>query len=387
MSGTQPVMCPGKNNACKDQRQQSWIWQFNKRAMTSLHETNRPDSLYPKVYGIHCKGLQTFVLLLSLSSAVWNCMVGLDVLPRSWRRLINNNGEIRGTSLVGYLYPQSKFNLDLLSTVTTLAFLKTSQTSYFHTSLSSHNSDLDMKYLNAALPAVIGSEIPHHKLRRLCALCFREEVASTCELVHVGSAKTPGRLSCVFTSYCIMRGFGQTLEEHEEQQTNLFWWENTFICVSVRCACMWKSAQVCRGSRAGRRTDRRTGCLWGQGLGGVLAGTTPDSNWVDAPWQFCTFMSLLIKVSTCWAGETTVPVPPGPPYRTRRGGWEHFLPPVLPCPSNAHWADKSGQLWWPLVGQGWRCQPCQRQRWEQSYMAPPDLGSEKRNLDASLRVV
>lgn len=113
-------------------------------------------------------------------------------------------------------------------------------------------------------------------------------------------------------------------------------------CVPV-CTCV--PAQVCRGSEAGRRADRRTGCLWGQGLGGVLAGTTPDSNSVDVPWQFCTFMSLLIKVSTCWAGETTVVVPPGPPYRTRRGGWEHFLPPVLPCPSSAHWADELRQLW------------------------------------------
>lgn len=150
----------------------------------------------------------------------------------------------------------------------------------------------------------------------------------------------------------------------------------TLIRVSVWCACMCIYAQVCRGSRAGRGRDRHTRCLWGQGLGGVLAGTTPDSNWVDAPWQFCTFMSLLIKVSTCWAGKTTVPVPPGPPYRTRRGRWEHFLPPVLPCPSHAHWADNSGQLWWPLVGQGWRWQPCQCQRWEQSCMALPDLGSE-----------
>lgn len=46
-----------------------------------------------------------------------------------------------------------------------------------------------MKYSNAALPAVIGSEIPHHKLHRLCVLCFWEEVASTCALVHMGSAK------------------------------------------------------------------------------------------------------------------------------------------------------------------------------------------------------
>ena len=133
----------------------------------------------------------------------------------------------------------------------------------------------------------------------------------------------------------------------------------------------------CAGGAEAGRTDRHTGCLWGQGLGGVLAGTTPDSNWEDAPWQFCTFMSVLIKVSTCWAGETTVPVPPGPPYRAGRGGCEHFLPPVLPCPYSAHWADKSGQLWWPLVGQGWRCQPCQCQRWEQGYMAPPSLGLEK----------
>lgn len=146
------------------------------------------------------------------------------------------------------------------------------------------------------------------------------------------------------------------------------------------CVYICVPAQVCRGSRAGSRTDRCTGCLWGQGLGGVLAGTTPDSDWADAPWQFCTFMSLLIKVSTCWAGGTTVPVQSGPPYRTRRG-WEHFLPPVLPRPSVAHWADKSGQLWWLLVGQGWRCQPWQYQRWEQSCMTPPDLGSEKENLD------
>lgn len=119
------------------------------------------------------------------------------MLPRSWQQLINN-GEIRGTSLKGYLYPESKFNLDLLfhSDHTCLPQAK-SQTSYFHTSASSHNSDLDMKYSNAALTTVIGSEIPHHKLHRLCALCFKEEVASTCGVAHMGNQKkkkkrTPG---------------------------------------------------------------------------------------------------------------------------------------------------------------------------------------------------
>lgn len=123
-------------------------------------------------------------------------MVRLDVLPRSWQRLINNNGEIRGTSLKGYLYPQSKFNLDLLphSDHTCLSQAK-SQTSHFHTSASSHNSDLVMKYSNAALPAVMGSEISHHQPHILCALCFREGVASTCVLVHMRSAKKTPRHS------------------------------------------------------------------------------------------------------------------------------------------------------------------------------------------------
>lgn len=131
---------------------------------------------------------EIFVLLLSLSSADWTCMIRLDVLPRSWQPLINNNGEIRGTSLDGYLYPQSKFNLDLLfySDHTRLLQAK-SQTPYFHTSPSSHNSDWDMKYSNAALPGVIGSEIPHHKLCRVCTLCFRLEAASTCAMVQKGN--------------------------------------------------------------------------------------------------------------------------------------------------------------------------------------------------------
>ena len=68
-----------------------------------------------------------------------------------------------------------------------------------------------MKYLNAALPAVIGSEIPHHELRRLCALCFGEEVASTCELVHVGGVQKHLEAYHVCLHHCIMRGFGQTL--------------------------------------------------------------------------------------------------------------------------------------------------------------------------------
>lgn len=237
-----------------------------------------------------------------------------------------------------------------------------------------------MKYSNAALPPVIGSEIPHRGLHRLCALCFREEVASTCELLYVRNAITHGHLSWVFPSYCILIShFAQTLWRGACQKRNLLglcgkilqsqsgYDVRAYVCLH-RCA---------GGAEQSRRTDRRTGCLWGQGLGGVLAGTTPDSNLVDAPWQFCTFMSLLIKVSTYWAGKTTVPVPPGPPYRKRRGGWEHFLPPVLPCPSNAHWADKSGQLWWPLVGQGRRCQLCQCQRWEQSYIAHSDLGENE----------
>lgn len=127
-------------------------------------------------------------------------------------------------------------------------------------------------------------------------------------------------------------------------------------------------AQVCRGSGGSRGTDRHTGCLWGQGLGGVLAGTTPDSNWVDAPWQFCTFMSLRIKVSTCWAGKTTVPVPPGPPYRTRGGRWEHFLPPVLPMLAEQTARDSCDGH---RLGEGWRWQPCQWQGRERSSVALP----------------
>ncbi len=156
-------------------------------------------------------------------------MVGLDVLPRSWQRLINNNGEIRGTSLKGYLYPQSKFNLDLLfhSDHTCLSQAK-SQTSYFHTSASSHNSDLDMKYSNAALPTVIGSEIPHHKPHGLCALCFSwfhmyqhlyagtyEECKNNWTLIMCVS----DGIIVSFTSYCIC-GFGQNSDKN---QTQSFW--------------------------------------------------------------------------------------------------------------------------------------------------------------------
>lgn len=159
MSGVKPLICPGNNNGCKDQRQRFWIWQLNKRAITSLHKANWPVSLNLKMYGFQCKGRKILAGYLSSSR-----MERLDLLPRSWQRLINNNSEIRGTSLKGYLYPQNKFNLDLLlhSDHTCLSQAK-SQTSYFHTSASSHNSDLDMKYSNAALPTVIGSQITHHK--------------------------------------------------------------------------------------------------------------------------------------------------------------------------------------------------------------------------------
>lgn len=57
-----------------------------------------------------------------------------------------------------------------------------------------------MKYSNAALTTVIGSEIPHHKPHRLCALCSREDVATTCVLVCTRSAKTPGQSLCVTES-------------------------------------------------------------------------------------------------------------------------------------------------------------------------------------------
>lgn len=36
-----------------------------------------------------------------------------------------------------------------------------------------------------------------------------------------------------------------------------------------------------------------------RGLCGVLAGRTPDGGEADAPWQFCTSVSLPIKVRTC----------------------------------------------------------------------------------------
>lgn len=51
------------------------------------------------------------------------------------------------------------------------------------------------------------------------------------------------------------------------------------------------SAQVCRGIRAGRQAHRVPLRSWGEG--GVLAGTTPDSNLVE-----CALAVLYIHVTT-----------------------------------------------------------------------------------------
>lgn len=132
-------------------------------------------------------------------------------------------------------------------------------------------------------------------------------------------------------------------------------------CVPV-CTCV--PAQVCRGSEAGRRADRRTGCLWGQGLGGVLAGTTPDSNSVDVPWQFCTFMSLLIKVSTCWAGETTVVVHTGQGEEDENTSFRLSFP-VPPALTEQTSCDSCDRYW---LGRGEDANLVSARGWEQSYM-------------------
>lgn len=187
---------------------------------------------------------------------------------------------------------------------------------------------------------------------------------------------------CQGRQYCVLHINILSLtwhwEELREEVTNSIFWP-TVGNLSQCLMCVHLSAQVCRGNRAGRRTDRRTGYLWGQGLGGVLAGTTPDSNLGGCGLAVLYIHVTPDKISTCWAGETTVPaLGTRSSIQDKKSRMEHFLPPVLPCPSNAHWADKSGQLWWLLVGLGWRCQPCQCQRWEQSCVAPPDLGLENK---------
>lgn len=221
-----------------------------------------------------------------------------------------------------------------------------------------------MKYSNAALPTVIGSE--HSLSQALQAVFFfsgRKLPAPVSWYMWGVQKHLDTHHVCLHHIVAYhMWLWAEPIEVHEKPETQIFWAyvgkrpESEGVCMRCVHVYICVSAQVCRGSRAGRRTDRRTGCLWGQGLGGVLAGTTPDSNWVDVPWQFCTFMSLLIKVSTCWAGETTVAVPPGPPYRTRGGGWGHFLPPVPPMLTEQTSRDSCDGH---RLGKGWRCQPCQ----------------------------
>ena len=183
-----------------------------------------------RINGLHVNVLkiQVWMCVLLLSSS---CLKlhgdGLDVLPRSWRRWINNNGEIRGNITEGAIYIR-RANLTLTSffTVTTLAFSQAkSQTSYFHTSASSHNSDLDMKYSNAALPAVMASEIPHREPRRTVRSLFQGRMLPAPASWNVwgvqkgkkktNKKKTPGQSSCVsvkallcaLQSRCVICGF------------------------------------------------------------------------------------------------------------------------------------------------------------------------------------
>lgn len=65
---------------------------------------------------------------------------------------------------------------------------------------------------------------------------------------------------------------------------------------------MWVCMRVRRCEQEvvqGREQTGTPGACEVRGLGGVLAGTTPDSGEADAPWQFCTSVSLPIKVLTC----------------------------------------------------------------------------------------
>lgn len=71
------------------------------------------------------------------------------------------------------------------------------QASYFHASVSSHNSDFHMKYSHAAPATVIGGEIPHRKSARPGTLGRREDVAQRlCTGEIWGVRKAPGCSSC-----------------------------------------------------------------------------------------------------------------------------------------------------------------------------------------------
>lgn len=102
------------------------------------------------------------------------------------------------------------------------------------------------------------------------------------------------------------------------------WEAYSKVCVCV-CVCL---AGVCGEQRWANRQARRVP---------VRSGARWSVSWNDT-WQQlagCALAVLYIhvsadKVSPRWAGQTTELEPSGPPYRTSTGGWEHFLPPVLP---------------------------------------------------------
>lgn len=132
-----------------------------------------------------------------------------------------------------------------------------------------------MKYSNAALTTVIGSEIPHHKPHRLCALCSREDVATTCVLVCTRSAKTPGQSLCVtesiihhIVSYVALGKIQQLWEVHEKPLTQSFWptvgkdSSPCMMCVHVYVCAGVQREQSRQANRQANRVLVRSGARW-----------------------------------------------------------------------------------------------------------------------------